>query len=361
MPTAELTGGAHPSTVADLTACMVTGVVEAPNGAHFTSCVPDYDRDEAFQRGLRGGGGRPGSVGGVPAAVPGRERGGLPGGDRRAGGRGGSAMTADTTRRGAGGGRRWQARGPGRGLRRRVRGGVPRRRGDPREPLRHDPDDRRAARPAHVRAGPAADRRGGARRRRAPGRSGSAPDGDTGGGLAALPRGLRPALEREAARHDDPGQIDAFGNANISAIGDHARPKAQLLGVRGAPGNTVNHPTSYWVPRHSPRVFIRHGRHGLRGRLRQRGHGRAGRDPVPWRCGGSSPTWRPSTSTRPRTRCGCCPSTPASRVAEVVAATGFDLVIGDDVPVTREPTAEELHLIREVIDPQGARYAEVPA
>jgi glutaconate CoA-transferase subunit A len=29
---------------------MVHGVVEAPHGAHFTSCVPDYDRDEAFQR-----------------------------------------------------------------------------------------------------------------------------------------------------------------------------------------------------------------------------------------------------------------------------------------------------------------------
>ena len=29
---------------------MVDGVVEAPGGAHFTSCPPDYDRDEAFQR-----------------------------------------------------------------------------------------------------------------------------------------------------------------------------------------------------------------------------------------------------------------------------------------------------------------------
>lgn len=29
---------------------MVSGVVEAPGGAHFTSCVPDYGRDEAFQR-----------------------------------------------------------------------------------------------------------------------------------------------------------------------------------------------------------------------------------------------------------------------------------------------------------------------
>ena len=29
---------------------MVAGVVEAPGGAHFTSCVPEYDRDEAFQK-----------------------------------------------------------------------------------------------------------------------------------------------------------------------------------------------------------------------------------------------------------------------------------------------------------------------
>jgi glutaconate CoA-transferase subunit A len=29
---------------------LVDGVVEAPGGAHFTSCVPDYERDEAFQR-----------------------------------------------------------------------------------------------------------------------------------------------------------------------------------------------------------------------------------------------------------------------------------------------------------------------
>ena len=29
---------------------MVDGVIETANGAHFTSCVPDYGRDEAFQR-----------------------------------------------------------------------------------------------------------------------------------------------------------------------------------------------------------------------------------------------------------------------------------------------------------------------
>ncbi len=29
---------------------MVAGVVEAPNGAHFTTCTPDYERDEPFQK-----------------------------------------------------------------------------------------------------------------------------------------------------------------------------------------------------------------------------------------------------------------------------------------------------------------------
>ncbi len=51
-------------------------------------------------------------------------------------------------------------------------------------------------------------------------------------------------------------QVDRFGNQNIACIGPWAKPKAQLLGVRGAPGNTVNNPTSYWVPQHSPRVFV---------------------------------------------------------------------------------------------------------
>ena len=29
---------------------MVDGVVETPNGAHFTTCTPDYGRDEKFQK-----------------------------------------------------------------------------------------------------------------------------------------------------------------------------------------------------------------------------------------------------------------------------------------------------------------------
>jgi glutaconate CoA-transferase, subunit A len=47
--TAELVGGGPPQGLL-LNRMMVDGVVETPRGAHFTSCVPDYDRDEAFQR-----------------------------------------------------------------------------------------------------------------------------------------------------------------------------------------------------------------------------------------------------------------------------------------------------------------------
>ena len=49
VPTAELTRNAHPSTMV-LNRTMVDHVVEFPHGAHFTSCLPDYERDEAFQR-----------------------------------------------------------------------------------------------------------------------------------------------------------------------------------------------------------------------------------------------------------------------------------------------------------------------
>ena len=51
-------------------------------------------------------------------------------------------------------------------------------------------------------------------------------------------------------------QIDRFGNQNIACIGDPKRPRAQLLGMRGAPGNTIHHATSYWIPNHGPKSFV---------------------------------------------------------------------------------------------------------
>jgi glutaconate CoA-transferase subunit A len=46
--TADLLAAGPPQSML-INRAMVAGVIETPNGAHFTSCVPDYGRDEAFQ------------------------------------------------------------------------------------------------------------------------------------------------------------------------------------------------------------------------------------------------------------------------------------------------------------------------
>ena len=48
VPTASLMESGPPQSLL-VNRAMVHGVVETPGGAHFTSCVPDYGRDEAFQ------------------------------------------------------------------------------------------------------------------------------------------------------------------------------------------------------------------------------------------------------------------------------------------------------------------------
>jgi glutaconate CoA-transferase subunit A len=48
VPTASLLESGPPQSLL-INRAMVAGVVETPGGAHFTSCVPDYGRDEEFQ------------------------------------------------------------------------------------------------------------------------------------------------------------------------------------------------------------------------------------------------------------------------------------------------------------------------
>lgn len=55
-----------------------------------------------------------------------------------------------------------------------------------------------------------------------------------------------------------PVQVDRFGQGNISMVGsDYARPKSMMLGVRGFPGNSINHANSFFVPNHSTKVLCR--------------------------------------------------------------------------------------------------------
>jgi acyl CoA:acetate/3-ketoacid CoA transferase beta subunit len=153
-------------------------------------------------------------------------------------------------------------------------------------------------------------------------------------------------------------QLDALGNHNFAAIGDMKQPKSQLLGFRGAPGNTVNNVTSYWVPNHSPRVFVRsvdvvtgvgYDRAAAAGRAATRHHSL--RHVVTNLCVLDFQT--PDHRMRLRS------IHPGVTLDEVLAATGFELVVPDGVPVSREPTDAELAMIAD-IDPDDTRHKEVP-
>ncbi|MET7361759.1 CoA-transferase [Streptomyces sp. NPDC005562] len=155
-------------------------------------------------------------------------------------------------------------------------------------------------------------------------------------------------------------QLDRHGNQNISCIGDWERPKRQLLGVRGAPVNTLNNPVSYWVPRHSTRVFVEkvdmisgvgYDSAAAAGPSATRFHDlrRVVSDLGVFDFG------------TPDRRMRVASLHPGVTLDQVREATGFALAVPDDVPYTREPTAEELRLIREVVDPRGLRDREVRA
>ena len=54
-----------------------------------------------------------------------------------------------------------------------------------------------------------------------------------------------------------PTQLDRFGQINLSCMGGtYDKPKTQMLGVRGFPGNTIYHANSFFFPAHGPRVFV---------------------------------------------------------------------------------------------------------
>lgn len=53
-----------------------------------------------------------------------------------------------------------------------------------------------------------------------------------------------------------PVQFDRFGQANISVIGDHEKPKSAMLGARGFPGNSIVHPNSFFFPNHNTRALV---------------------------------------------------------------------------------------------------------
>jgi acyl CoA:acetate/3-ketoacid CoA transferase beta subunit len=154
-------------------------------------------------------------------------------------------------------------------------------------------------------------------------------------------------------------QIDRYGNTNIANIGDWKQPKAQLLGVRGGPGNTINHRTSFFIPKQTNKVFVERVDmvSGLGyDRARQLGDWVQQHHCLP----------RVITNlavldfNTPDHSMRLASVHPGVSIDDVVANTGFDLVIPSEVPTSRAPSAQELAVINE-LDPRGLRHREVSA
>ncbi|MGV0790354.1 cholesterol ring-cleaving hydrolase subunit IpdB [Mycolicibacterium sp. XJ1819] len=152
-------------------------------------------------------------------------------------------------------------------------------------------------------------------------------------------------------------QIDRYGNQNLSAFGPLQHPKRQMFGVRGAPGNTINHATSYWVGNHSTRVF---------------GESVDVVSGIGWdKVDPANPAFRFVDVHRVVTNLGVFdfngpdrqmravslhPGVTAEQVAE---NTSFEVHGLGTVDTTRLPTEDELKLIRDVIDPKSLRDREI--
>jgi len=152
-------------------------------------------------------------------------------------------------------------------------------------------------------------------------------------------------------------QMDRFGNSNIANIGPWKQPKSQLLGVRGGPGNTINHTTSFFIPKHNSRVFTPQVDmvSGL-------GYDRVAK------LSPAVQSWFELRRVITNLAVLDFASSdhgmrlvslhPGASVDDVVANTGFELHIDGDIPTTREPTDEELEVINR-LDPKGFRHREV--
>ncbi|MGH3636454.1 cholesterol ring-cleaving hydrolase subunit IpdB [Mycobacterium sp.] len=152
-------------------------------------------------------------------------------------------------------------------------------------------------------------------------------------------------------------QVDRYGNQNISAFGPLQHPIRQMFGVRGAPGNSINHATSYWVGNHSPRVFC-----DAVDVVSGIGYDKIDADNPAFRFvnvyrvvsnlgvfdfGGPDHTMRALSL-----HTGVSPD-------DVRDATSFAVHGLSDADETRPPNDDELRLIREVIDPKSLRDKEV--
>ena len=148
-----------------------------------------------------------------------------------------------------------------------------------------------------------------------------------------------------------PAQIDAAGNFNNIAIGKNYRqPRLRLPGTGGIPDVSVkSNDTCFYVPRHSRVTFV------------EQVDFVSGMGYHPARTRGSGPIYLVTDLGQFDWHEGRMRLTtyhPGVTIEQIQRKTGFELLIADDVRETEPPTADELSLLREEIDPLGVRTLE---
>ncbi len=147
-------------------------------------------------------------------------------------------------------------------------------------------------------------------------------------------------------------QIDRFGNLNTTVIGDYAKPKVRLPGSGGACEIAINARKIFVMMPQSKRSFVNQ----LDFRTSPGHLAGAGSRPQGWGAG-------PTVVVTGLAVLGFDDATgemelrslhPGVTREQVLENTGWDLRIASDLTVTPAPTDEELRLIREELDPEGA-------
>lgn len=148
-------------------------------------------------------------------------------------------------------------------------------------------------------------------------------------------------------------QVDPWGNTNLLGLRGEDGLPFRLRGAGPVAAPTMSDHVSrfyIWMTRHEPRVFVERCDYVT-------ALGSRGRDTIGVPGGG------PRYCISPLAIMDFAPDSgrmrlhsvhPGASVDDVVAATGFELVIPDDVPETPAPSAEDLTLLRERIDHRGA-------
>ncbi|MBB5186892.1 glutaconate CoA-transferase subunit B [Zhongshania antarctica] len=156
-----------------------------------------------------------------------------------------------------------------------------------------------------------------------------------------------------------PTQIDRYGQANISAMGgDYQKPKVQMLGVRGFPGNSICHANSYMVPAHGKRVFIEGECDvvctiGFNPERLPKGYSF---DEIDLRCVYTN--LGVFDFNGPNRQMQIVSLHPGVSVEEVIENTGFDVHVPATIAVTKAPTEEQLAVIRQ-LDPHNLRSKQL--